>query len=209
MQSGKSTFIKKLLKWRHLLFDENPGIVIYVYASRTPDIDEMLGKGLINKAVNHLPEEYQSFKKLLEPYVNEGILLVIDDGLSQLENYLPEVFEEYTSKHKTTVLFVSQATFLDSANFRRLSDNSHYIICTPNKRNFLKIRNLAMQARPCNHQFVINAYMDATKPKLSIEGVSYGYFILDFSVSSPEALAFKTSIFPNEYEPVTVYLEAD
>ena len=66
-----------------------------------------------------------------------------------MEDYLPQVFEEFTSKRNTSIIFVSQSTFLDSPNFRRISDNSHYIICLRNKRNPSKIRSLAHQAKPC------------------------------------------------------------
>ena len=66
-----------------------------------------------------------------------------------MEDYLPQVFEEFTSKRNTSIIFVSQSTFLDSPNFRRISDNSHYIICLRNKRNPSKIMSLAQQAKPC------------------------------------------------------------
>ena len=102
---------------------------------------------------------------MLAPFTKQGILLIIDDGLLQLESYLPQVFEEFTSKNNKTIIFVSQATFLDSANFRRLSENSHYVVCLRNKRNATKIRTLAFQAAPCNPKFVINCYKDATKLK--------------------------------------------
>ena len=175
----------------------------------------MLEEGLIHKAIKNLPDNYDTLAKILAPYCPEGVLLIVDDGLSQMEDYLPRLFEEYTSKNNTSILFVSQATFLDSSNFRRLSDNSHYIICLRNKRNSLKIRSLATQAKPCNPQFVVNSYIDATKPKILMkvgneeeeQSIGYGYFIFDFSLSSPEVMNFRTNIFPNELEPVTVYIE--
>ena len=48
------------------------------------------------------------------------------------------------------------------------TDNAHYIVCLRNKRNALKIRALATQTKPCNASFVLNAYLDATKPKPTI-----------------------------------------
>ena len=39
--------------------------------------------------------------------------------------------------------------------------------------------------------------------------MGYGYFIFDFSLSSPEVMNFRTNIFPNELEPVTVYIEKE
>ena len=180
-------------------------------ATITQDVDDMLDNGLIDKAVKHLPPSYVELEKMSAPYTKQGILLIVDDGLSQLESYLPQVFEEFTSKNNRTIFFVSQATCLDSANFRRLSENSHYVVCLRNKRNATKIRTLAFQAAPCNHNFVINCYKDATKPKPLVNdkqnSYGYGYLLFDFSVSSPEVLNLRSNIFPNEKEPVCVYIE--
>ena len=211
-QSGKSTFIEKLLKWKELLFQSIPKKVIYIYATRSPSLDMLLQKDLIHKAVKNLPSTFEALEKLVAPFYNDGALLVIDDGLSQMESYLPTLFEEFTSKRNTSIIFVSQATFLDDSKYRRLSDNSHYIICLRNKRNPSKIRSLAHQAKPCNPQFVVNSYIDATKPKPLRNGKNdygYGYFVFDFSLLSPEILNFRTNIFPNEIEPITVYQERD
>ena len=51
------------------------------------------------------------------------------------------------------------------------SDNAHYIVCLRNKRNALKIRALATQTRPCNPRFIVNSYIDATKPKPTVKGI--------------------------------------
>ena len=187
--------------------------MIYIYAARSPFIEILLQLGLIHKAVKNLPTTYEALEKLVAPFYNDGAIVIVDDGLSQMEDYLPQVFEEFTSKRNTSIIFVSQSTFLDSPNFRRISDNSHYIICLRNKRNPSKIRSLAHQAKPCNPKFVLNSYIDATRPKpLSTpypNNYGYGYFVFDFSLQSPEVLGFRTNIFPNELEPITVYQERE
>ena len=210
-QSGKSTFLEKLLKWRLELFRNAPRKVLYVCPTRSPQIETMMKQGLIHRVIKTLPRSYEEFEKVILPYKNEGALVCIDDGLSQLESYLPKVFEQFTSKNNTTVIFVSQTAFLDSSNFRRLSENTHYAICLRNKRNPSKIRTLAMQADPCNYKIIISAYQEATKPKSLVKseensGFAYGYFIFNFSLTSPEVLNYISNIFPNEIEPVTLYV---
>ena len=75
------------------------------------------------------------------------------------------------------------------------------------------MRSLALQAKPCNPKFVLNSYIDATEPKpLSTpypDNYGYGYFVFDFNLQSPEVLAFRTNIFPNELEPITVHQERE
>ena len=60
----------------------------------------MLQKGLIHKAIKNLPSTFDALEKIVAPFYNDGVLLIVDDGLSQMESYLPTVFEEFTSKKK-------------------------------------------------------------------------------------------------------------
>ena len=54
-------------------------------------MDQMLQQGLIHKAVKNMPSTYEALEKIVEPLYNEGVLLIVDDGLSQMESYLPTV----------------------------------------------------------------------------------------------------------------------
>ena len=143
--------------------------MVYIYSTRSPLIEELLQKGLIHKAVKDLPSTYEALENVVAPFYNDGVIVIVDDGLSQMQKsqkYLPRVFEEFKSKKNTPIIFVSQSIFFDSSNFRRMSYNSHYIICLRDKRNPAKIRSLALQAKPCNPKFILNAYIDATKKNL-------------------------------------------
>lgn len=102
----------------------------------------MLNEGLIHKAVKNLPDTFEALGNLISPFYGEGVFLIIDDALSQLmsSSFLPRMFEEFSHHNNCSIMFVSQSTFLDSSSYRRLSDNSHYIICLRNKRNPAKIR---------------------------------------------------------------------
>ena len=178
-------------------------------------IDNLLEEELIHKAVKTLPNTFEAMEKLVSPFYNQGVFLILDDAVSQLTtfNFLPKLFEEFFHHKNCSIMFVSQSTFLDSSSYRRLSDNSHYIICLRNKRNPSKIRLLASQAKPCNIQFILDSYLDAVKPKRLIkanendQNFNYGYYIFNFSLSQPEILNYMTNIFPSEIEPVTVYQE--
>ena len=65
-----------------MLFNEVPRVVVYVYATRTQDVDDMLDNGLIHKAVKHLPPSYAELEKMLAPYTKQGILLIVDGVIS-------------------------------------------------------------------------------------------------------------------------------
>jgi len=103
-----------------LLISPIPEKVVYVYAARSPFIETMIRRGQIHKAIKGLPNRYEDLEHLL---ASKSTLLIIDDALGELArgNYLPQVFEELTHRTNTALVFVSQATFLNSPAFRRLS----------------------------------------------------------------------------------------
>ena len=176
-------------------------------------VAELYREKLIDKAIKRLPPTYEKLEEIVAPYYDEGVILIIDDGLSQLGGgYLPTVFEEFASKNNTSVLFVSQSIFVNNDDFVRISQNCHYIVFMANKRNPARIRALAQQVKPCNQKFILKCYNDAIKFKRlasSLKKKGYGYLIIDFTLPTPDVLMCRTNIFPDEIEPITVYVERE
>ena len=73
-QSGKTSFLKKLLAASGTIFSKKPQKVFYFYAARQPIIDEMLKDGLIHKAFHNLPQSYEMLVNLVRPYRDTGRL---------------------------------------------------------------------------------------------------------------------------------------
>ena len=200
---------------REKIFKNHPRRVFYIYTTKNKFVDELYQEKLIDKAIKKLPSTYEKLEEIVAPYYNEGVILIIDDGLSQLGGgYLPTVFEELTSKNNTSVLFVSQAIFVKNDSFTRISNTCHYIVFMANKRNPGRIRALAQQVKPCNQAFILKCFSDATKFKplasfSSRKKKGYGYFILDFTLQCPDFLMCRTNIFPDEIEPITIYVERE
>ena len=130
-------------------------------------MEELYQEKLIDKAIRQLPTTYEKLEEIVAPFVREGVILIVDDGLSQLHGYLPKIFEEFTSKNNCSVFFVSQSIFVEDKNFIRLSNNCHYIVFMANRRNTARIRALAQQVKPCNQEFITKCFVDATKKKTS------------------------------------------
>ena len=187
--------------------------MVYIYSEKSNFVEELYQENLIDKAVRKLPATYEKLEEIVAPFYNEGVILIVDDGLSQMEGYLPKVFEEFTSKNNCSVIFVSQSIFVEDKNFIRLSNNCHSIVFMANRRNTARIRALAQQVKPCNQAFILNCFLDATQFKplasSSPRKYGYGYLILDFNLQSPEILMCRTNIFPDEIEPLTVYVDRE
>ena len=197
---------------REKIFKNEPRRVIYIYSTNSHFVEELYQEKLIDKAIRKLPTTYEKLEEIVAPFVREGVILIVDDGLSQLQGYLPKVFEEFTSKNNASIIFVSQSIFVDDKNFIRISQNCHYIIFMANRRNPARIRALAQQVKPCNQSFITDCFLDATKFKRlkssSSQKYGFGYFILEFDLKSPEILMCRTNIFPEEIEPITIYVES-
>lgn len=202
-----------MLKVREAIFTNQPKRVVYIYSTKSQFVEELYQERLIDKAIKKLPSTYEKLEEIVAPFCKEGVIVIVDDGLSQIEGYLPKVFEEFTSKNNASVIFVSQSIFVNNDSFVRISQNCHYIVFMANRRNPARIRALAQQVKPCNQAFILKCFIDATKFKRlsssSPKNYGYGYFILEFNLKSPEILMCRTNIFPDEIEPVTVYVERE
>ena len=209
-QSGKTSFIYKFLKYRHLLMNPVPKTVIYVYSSQHPLVNKMVEEGIVNKVLKNLPENQESLEKLTKSYKDEGSILIIDDALSQMRSYLPQIFEVISHRDRCTVLFVTQNAFIDSSVFRRIRENCGYLVIMKHAKNSLKVKNLALQMDSCNIKYIMEAYRDAVqfkRPRNEKNHQIYGYCIMDMRPFANDHTRIRTSIFPDELEPVCVYKE--
>ena len=209
-QSGKSNFIYKLLTYKNLLINPKPKTVIYVYSGQHPLVEKLVNQGMVDKVLKNLPENYETLEKLISNHRHHGSILVIDDALYHLRPYLPKVFEVLSNRENCTVIFVTQNTFVDSPNYRRISDNCHYAVMMKHARNSMKIRNFAMQIDNCNSKYIMDAYKDAVRLKKPLDETKppiYGYLVLDLRPFSPEITRVRSSIFPDEKELISVYTE--
>ena len=81
---------------RETIFKNQPKRVVYIYSTKSKFVEDLYQEGLIDKAIKNLPSTYEALGKLIEPFCKDGVIVIVDDGLSQLESsgsYLPRVVE--------------------------------------------------------------------------------------------------------------------
>ena len=83
-QSGKSNFIYKLLLYKNQLINPIPKTIIYVYSGQHPLVAKLIQKGVVNKVLKNLPENYETLENLISSHKEHGSILVIDDALYHL-----------------------------------------------------------------------------------------------------------------------------
>ena len=59
--------------------------MIYIYSTNSHFVEELYQEKLIDKAIRKLPTTYEKLEEIVAPFVWEGVILIVDDGLSQLQ----------------------------------------------------------------------------------------------------------------------------
>ena len=95
--SGKTTLVNKILKHKNVLFDNPPSFVVYCYSQKQTSYEDLYKQGLIDKLIEGFPG-YQEIKEILTPYKNVGSILVLDDGLSGLNQDITRIFYELSHR---------------------------------------------------------------------------------------------------------------
>ena len=199
--SGKSTFIHKLIREKNILFKRPPRVVYYIYAQETPDLRRMINEGLIDFAFKSDAVDLAVLRDEIATYSDrdeqgsEGSMVIFDDMMTDLRagSSIPELFTVYGSKFNCSFVLISQKLYLQSAESRVISANAHYLVLFKSPRNGLsEITTLARQSSLYQPQYLIQAYVDATRRP-------YSYLLLDFTQAAPDCLRVRTRIFSSEF----------
>ena len=187
--SGKTILIRRILKNADLLISNlsYPINVLWAYGQHQPLYNVPLNNPNVNVTYNEgLPNEAEI--KSFKPNI-----IVIDDLMQELAKsaQLEKLFTKWSHHEHVSVIFVTQNMFYNSAIMRTLSVNAHYLILMKNPRDRAMVINLAKQIYPYNNKFLVEAYMDATKP-------AYGYIKIDLTPDTPEHLRYQSRFTPEE-----------
>jgi len=188
-QSGKSTFVEKLLNNMKDMFGFYFDSIIYFSGQSFPLFDSVDGRKII-KTSKITPE---FIERLDENFRN---LIIIDDNMHLIVNDLTmsDLFTKKSHHKNITVIFIVQNLFPKGNYTRDISSNVQYIVLMSNPRERLQIRTLSSQIEGVNSGFILDCYEDAT----SHNNTSYGYLFMDFNLETPVELRYRTNIFPNE-----------
>ena len=115
-------------------------------------------EGLVTQLLHGNPG-IDAIREMLEPLAQEGSLLVLDDGLSQMCSNMDQLFYQISHHTKADVIFIGQNLFcnffavnylytiylfiffflVNHKSFRTLSLNLHYLFLLKNPRYSMKI----------------------------------------------------------------------
>lgn len=173
--SGKTTFVKELLKNSHMI-KPSPKRVVWCYG-----VYQDLFKSLPGVEFNEgLPDQ---------THLTDRTLLIIDDLMFQQDEKITEIFTKNSHHKGVSVIFLTQNFFHKGA--REMTLNAQYIVLMKNPRDTSQIHFLARQMFPAKSKFMIEAYNDATR-------APFGYLFLDLRQETDEKHRVRTGVFPGQ-----------
>ncbi len=189
-QSGKTTWIKRLLENLNEMFpNDPPKSVLYCYGIFQPAFTDMQSMGIKMEFHEGVPSEatIDSFRQA----DGERHCLVVLDDLMQLicSNKTIESMFTLGSHHKNvTVLYVNQNLFCQGRSSTSIARNAHYVIlfeCA----DFLQIEIFGKHMGKT--KVLMEAYMDAISE-------NFGYLVVDRSPRRNRQYQFRSKVFPGE-----------
>ena len=199
-KSGKSTWVRRLLKERKHVFDGiAPTSIRYCYGTYDPSYEHLTRNDSEVSIHKGLPSKDQVLDWCKD---QEHLLVVIDDLMSDVvaSRDVEELFTRGCHHNKISVIFVTQNLFAQGRVARNLALNTSYLVLFKNVRDKSQVSCLGRQVFPGKTDHFLRAYEEATKPR-------YGYLILDLTPNCPERLRARTRTWHRQHPIVYPIVE--
>lgn len=192
--SGKTVFVRKLLKFNQDLIEKPPQKIIWCYGVYQNAYTEMLSEIPGIDFIEGFPSNFES---LIDPNVRN--LLVVDDLMAECtkDAKMTSLFTRGSHHKNLSICFIVQNLFHQNRETRTISLNAQYLVMYKNPRDRSQIAHLGRQLYPGQVKYVQESYNDATNEP-------YGYLLIDLKSSTPEDYRLRTKIFPDEFTVVYV-----
>ena len=188
-QSGKTTLVKKLMRFAPDMIDRPPRKIVYCYGSEWQDTFDTM-HDVVDDFIEGIPERETS--DLFPPHARPG-LIVLDDLMNDVKDSdrVVKLFTKGTHHCDVNAIYIAQNPFPGGKHGRTMSLNTHYNILTKNPRDCLGVETLFRQMFPRKGREAMDAYNQAVDRP-------YGYLFIDQHQTTPDAIRLQTCIFPDE-----------
>ena len=189
-QSGKTTFIRNLIKAKTFIFDRPLENVYWFYGIAQPKVhDDLRSMGV------RLEEGIPTNFDFIPPYS----FIILDDLGSDIKGnkMVTQLFTRVAHHKHSFVIVATQNLFEKGSEQRTQQLNAQYMVLFKNPRDKLQINVLGMQMYPGRKHFLNDVFQDATARL-------HGYLLVDNHQHCPEHLRLRTNLLPHEL-PMRVY----
>jgi hypothetical protein len=185
--SGKTWFIRELLRNRRLCFDNPPERVVYVYSQWQNAYDDMLADDPKIQFTQDLMDVIGNGSYFDKKMVN---LLILDDMASAVADSkdASNLFTRGVHHKNISVIHICQNMYQQGKAMRNLHLNSHYFILFKNVRDHNQIKLLGRQT---NMPYLSEAYEKTTAEP-------YQPLILDLKGDCPKEFRIRSHVLPGQ-----------
>ena len=195
-QSGKTTFVLRLLQNSDVMFTEVPQRVLFCYGAWQRSYDQLNNDNITMHEGVPTRTTIDEFT-----YDKNPTLLIMDDLLADIVNN-NEVHHYVTvmSHHNNMgIIMLMQSIFPKGTYARTISLNCHYMVLFNNKRDRNQVKVLGRQLMPGRIKYFMDSYQKATTE-------AWGYLLIDIHPRSDTLYELRTRIFPDD-EPLIVFVD--
>ena len=203
--SGKTTILKRLLKYRQDIFSEDFNHIIYCYGESTSNFEKDIPEAQLHKGLP-TQEELEGWIAL---YSHSPWIICIDDLGQEFHNSQigSDICTKLSHHFNVSVILISHSLYqagTKAGSSRLISLNMHNFIFTRSLRDLGVYANFGRQClgNGCGSAFV-QSFLDATEPRDDIEKPGYLLATLHPLYSTRGLLLF-TNIFRDE-KPLVGY----
>ena len=201
--SGKTTWLKNLVEYRHKFFSTNPEALL-LFHKEPQTAYRVIEKCMVEdkkpnisfspfSSFKKVPKSVEEMKEILDSYPRKvPKIIVFDDYLDEVGHVLKHMFTVLTHHYNCFTIFLCQNLFDSKSDLRTLSINAQYMLLFNNPRDRSAVSNLAKQIFPGKVRILNKAYQEAVNNR------NYGYLLLDFHQQQDDRVRMRSHIFPNE-----------
>lgn len=188
-QSGKTSFVGNILRYKHVLFENNIRNVVYFYNQWQPAFEKFQDEGLVTEWIGALPTTDLVLEKTELFKHTNGSIIIIDDFAQNVNRDIAEIFTVLCHHTNSFVLLLAQNIFGKQPVWREISLNSTYITLFKNPRDATQISHFAKQFSPTNSRYVVDSFRECTIQP-------YTYMVFDLHQSTNDLTRVRSNIFP-------------
>ena len=190
-QSGKTTFIRRLLEARGFIFDRPLEHVYWFYGIAQPQLHGDL-RSMGVKLEEGLPSNFD--------FIPNYSVIILDDLATEIKanKAVTQLFTRVAHHKHCFVIVATQNLFEKGSELRTQHLNAQYLVLFKNPRDKLQVNILGTQMYPGRKHFLNAVFQDATTRL-------HGYLFIDNHQHCPDHLRLRSNILPNEL-PMKVYM---
>lgn len=188
-QSGKTTFVVKLIELWEKVCGNVPSTIYWLYGQKQPLLFNKLQQMHLRNFVFIDGFDVNMLKATL-PRTNNAIVVLDDLNREAFsEPYFASLFDRVCHHNNCNVVAISQNLFDPGKYFRHAMLNATYLTLLSSARDKRSLTYLNSQIFPGESNFLTDAYHDA------VELTPYGHLVIDTSAHQEPQLRVRSALF--------------